>query len=684
MTRFNTWISICLLVLLFGGKAVESADEAHLLNGTKLTALLSSDLEFIVSGPKSTYFVFRADGTWYGKFQDVSGEGRWRIRGVTICAVLREDDAGQTAAPWDDSFCFGVERKKDRLYFIEPTGLRGYAGKELRFEDLGALARLDKVDETDPSEAKGSEDTLAADNNLSRGGDATNRYVALSGEQILDLFEVLKDVRFPNGESSNRPGDWIIAFSSDGFWEGKSRAIGANGEGSWGSWRVEGDSLCLTKVSGDIPYSLLFDDCFDISVDQASGTVAAEFPISGPDRFVLKERAFRDVARLQIPTRAPTGERSGSSVALRNTAPESGTPRNIDPRKSETERKLEKLRLEVELERLRQRRVSANDKRSPVIHAPKWLETKEETVTIKGLAEDDIYLVRLELNGKRVDTKDGHFNAKVPVELGRSKLRIAAFDSEGNKTEHLVTVTRHRNIPDIEFGKYYALVIGINDYETLPKLNTAVVDAQVVARTLEELYGYEVTLLTDPSRTDIIDVLDEYRDRLTDRDNLLIYYAGHGWLDQQTNAGYWLPVNAKADRRSRWLSNATLTTALQTLFAKHVMVVADSCYSGTLTRSVKVPDRNPAYIARMAEKRTRVVLSSGGLEPVADSGGGEHSVFATQFLKALQRNEGVLDGTRLYEQVRQSVVLNADQTPEYSNIRRSGHEGGDFLFVRKK
>ena len=113
------------------------------------------------------------------------------------------------------------------------------------------------------------------------------------------------------------------------------------------------------------------------------------------------------------------------------------------------------------------------------------------------------------------------------------------------------------------------------------------------------------------------------------------------------------------------------------------MIVADSCYSGTLTRSIKVPDRNPSYIQRIAEKRARVVLSSGGLEPVADSGGGEHSVFAAQFLKALRSNEAVLDGTQLFEKVRQTVVLNADQTPEYSDIRKAGHEGGDFLFVRK-
>tara|TARA_A100001037_G_scaffold205000_1_gene183397 strand:+ start:1724 stop:2344 length:621 start_codon:yes stop_codon:yes gene_type:complete len=204
-----------------------------------------------------------------------------------------------------------------------------------------------------------------------------------------------------------------------------------------------------------------------------------------------------------------------------------------------------------------------------------------------------------------------------------------------------------------------------------------------VAATLENEYGYTIHLMENPTRADIIDKLDELRETLVEADNLLIYYAGHGWLDEKSGRGYWMPVNARNDRRSRRVSDAILTDALQALHAKHVMVVADSCYSGTLTRSVKVPERNKAYIERIGEKRARVVLSSGGLEPVADSGGGKHSVFAAQFLKALRSNEGVLDGTQMFERVRQTVVLNADQTPEYSDIRKAGHEGGDFLFVRK-
>jgi hypothetical protein len=42
-----------------------------------------------------------------------------------------------------------------------------------------------------------------------------------------------------------------------------------------------------------------------------------------------------------------------------------------------------------------------------------------------------------------------------------------------------------------------------------------------------------------------------------------------------------------------------------------------------------------------------------------------------------------MDGTQLFNMIRRPVMLNSDQTPEYSDIRKAGHDGGDFLFVRK-
>jgi len=122
---------------------------------------------------------------------------------------------------------------------------------------------------------------------------------------------------------------------------------------------------------------------------------------------------------------------------------------------------------------------------------------------------------------------------------------------------------------------------------------------------------------------------------------------------------------------------------LKAIKAKHVLVVADSCYSGTLTRGLAIGGKSTAYIQDIVQRRARTVLTSGGLEPVLDAGGGSHSVFADAFLDTLRGNAGVIDGEGVYHRVKDQVLLTAEQTPEYGNIRLAGHDGGDFLFVRK-
>lgn len=237
----------------------------------------------------------------------------------------------------------------------------------------------------------------------------------------------------------------------------------------------------------------------------------------------------------------------------------------------------------------------------------------------------------------------------------------------------------------LDTGRYHALVIGNNDYLKLPKLQTAVADAEAVSELLTKRYGFAVRTMRNATRTDILRALNEYRAELTEEDNLLIYYAGHGSLDRQTNTGFWQPVDADTDDDLNWISNSDLTRRLNAMTANHVMVVADSCYSGTLVRdaNTQLPtgrDRD-AWLRRMAEKRSRTAIVSGGLEPVADSGRGGHSVFANAFLTALEENGDIMEGTALFRQISRPVVVNANQTPQYSDIREAGHEGGEFLFV---
>lgn len=238
---------------------------------------------------------------------------------------------------------------------------------------------------------------------------------------------------------------------------------------------------------------------------------------------------------------------------------------------------------------------------------------------------------------------------------------------------------------DIDFGVYHALVIGNDEYRQLPPLKSAVNDARAVRDLLMNRYGFQVTLLENATRNEILLALNQLRGELTENDNLVIYYAGHGTLERQTETGYWLPVDADKDNDINWLANSELTRRLRAMSARHVMIIADSCYSGTLLRAapLELPTgaERQAWLARMAQMRSRTAIVSGGLEPVLDSGSNSHSVFANAFLKVLGESKEPIDGGALHRQIGRRVIVNAVQTPLYSDIRQADHEGGEFIFV---
>jgi len=82
--------------------------------------------------------------------------------------------------------------------------------------------------------------------------------------------------------------------------------------------------------------------------------------------------------------------------------------------------------------------------------------------------------------------------------------------------------------PKVDFGTYHALIIGNNIYTHFPSLTTPDQDAHAVAAVLSKQYGFKTKVLLNATRCDILQALNDFRKTLTDKDNLLIYYAGHG------------------------------------------------------------------------------------------------------------------------------------------------------------
>ncbi|MGA3262660.1 MAG: caspase family protein [Terracidiphilus sp.] len=262
---------------------------------------------------------------------------------------------------------------------------------------------------------------------------------------------------------------------------------------------------------------------------------------------------------------------------------------------------------------------------------------------------------------------------------------VSAQESRGFEQTAEVTQADHAN------GNYYALVIGIDKYPApMKELKTAVNDANAIGSLLQDRYGFQVQYLLDQDATrfKILDALSRYRNTLNENDSLLIYYAGHGYSDRDAEKAYWLPADADSGTSPNRIIADDLTTGVRVLPSRHVLIVSDSCYSGGLSRDADEPEHagsQSAFIARMLKSRSRTLMASGGDEPVSDSGSNGHSVFAYAVLRALERtDQPIFTASDLfYGSIRQQVAGKSSQLPQYTIIRNSDHDEGDFVFMRK-
>jgi len=231
-------------------------------------------------------------------------------------------------------------------------------------------------------------------------------------------------------------------------------------------------------------------------------------------------------------------------------------------------------------------------------------------------------------------------------------------------------------------------------YRSVGNLQTAGNDAIAVEQIFREKYGFNTFLLLNANQRTLLSALERMRLTLGPQDNLVVYYAGHGELDEISGKGYWLPTDAELHSKDKWIGNDTITAIIDSMTAKHVLVIADSCYSGTLTQAsvakalVKADaDIKVKWTTAMSQARVRTVLSSGGVRPVIDSTpGSKHSIFAARFLDVLKHNTTVLEGYELFYQVQKHVAdaasaLDTYQIPRYAPMQHAGHQAGEFFFV---
>jgi len=307
-------------------------------------------------------------------------------------------------------------------------------------------------------------------------------------------------------------------------------------------------------------------------------------------------------------------------------------------------------------------------------------------------------------NSKEVDALK-KWIAQLEAERSKSTERLAGIPktrtpSGTTELTPIPPTADERTLSGMNFGRYYAIVIGNQNYQQIESLQTPKYDAARAARILADKYGFTVQILDDANDITMLKTINDLNAVLKPEDNVLIYYAGHGARLKSgagaMESGYWLPVNADAPPEDRfWVPNEQITGHLGRLTAKRVLVVADSCYSGLLSTDPSYLFLNDKvsyskeYIKYKLPKRSRLLLSSGGDKPVLDEGSGGNSVFARAFLDELEANQGILSSPELFSRIRKRVEVAAAknkfvQAPEFKSIKGAGHEVGDFFFVPRQ
>jgi len=326
---------------------------------------------------------------------------------------------------------------------------------------------------------------------------------------------------------------------------------------------------------------------------------------------------------------------------------------------------------------------------SPHVRPGNHFVTEYDEFTLVGSVYDDFGISELLINSKNVlPNSSGLFKENYQLDEGINTFKITVIDLNGNFVESEVVInytqtnfyTEELNVK----GEYYALIIAVEDYAdpNVFNLQNPINDAHALKKVLASKYLFKaenISLIENPTRDEIINSFDHLSRKLTNEDNLLVFYAGHGWWDEEANIGYWLPSDASKTSKARWVRNSTVQDYLKEIKAKHTFLVTDACFSGSIFTARSFDTETSKAIKKMYELPSRKAMTSGTLTEVPDE-----SIFVKYFIDRLKNNEDpFISAEQLFSSFRIAVINNSEALPQYGVIKNVGDEGGDFIFILK-
>lgn len=345
--------------------------------------------------------------------------------------------------------------------------------------------------------------------------------------------------------------------------------------------------------------------------------------------------------------------------------------------------------------------IGMDDKRLRSLATGEELATTEEFTMVKAKVTDESGIYDVTVNGISTEpSKDGIFQVKVPLEIGRNEIVIRAVDLRQNSVEKKFFVLRKSPSGKVAKGdteeldlvfdspktapRYFALIMGANDYsdDAITDLDNPIQDATKLYNVLVNRYTFDpsnVIFLKNPTREQMINAMDWLTRKVTKYDNLLVFYAGHGFWDKETDFGYWIPTDSKSNSTANWLANSQIKDYVAAIKSKHTLVIADACFGGSIFLSRKAFEEGSQSVKKAFDAPSRKAMTSGNLTEVPD-----RSVFLEQLVDKLNNNtKSYVTAEELFASIRNIVLSSSPVTPMYGDIKDAGDQGGDFIFVLK-
>jgi tetratricopeptide (TPR) repeat protein len=255
------------------------------------------------------------------------------------------------------------------------------------------------------------------------------------------------------------------------------------------------------------------------------------------------------------------------------------------------------------------------------------------------------------------------FTGFVPTQEGAREVVILAYPASGlpiirrytlRGTPASRTFGSRQEAESSVGGERWAVVVGIASYadSAIRPLRYADDDAQAVYDFLRSrragMGGFRadhVKLLLNEQATfaEIRSALFTFLRQASERDEVIIYFAGHGAPDKRPDDLYLLTHDARLSQLSATaFPMRDLNRAVENMGARHIVLITDACHSGGVTEQESTRGRNliqDEFLDRMnASKAGLAVFTASGADQFSFEDarwGGGHGIFTYYLLRGL-------------------------------------------------